>query len=199
MRVTHSMAALVLASCLGTLAVPSPAAELKPYTYSALFSRAKLVVAGTVENVSLGLLSDGRKARVRIEGLFKGRIPVRDIDVAWKDEDHKETCYADGARVVLFLIMREDSVYAQAAPGVSCWTVEKEAFGSGKPVRAVSYEFPLDLVTGIPKGAMRETKVVEKSRDFQVPKRKKWILVDALLPSLKPWRPSRAARKRPAN
>jgi hypothetical protein len=69
------------------------------------------------------------------------------------------------------------------------------AFGSGRPMAAVSYEFPLDLLSGIPKGATRETEVVEKSLNFQVPKRKRWILVDALLPHMKAWRLPKPPRK----
>lgn len=176
-------------------AVPAPAAELKPSTYSNLFSRAKVVASGTVASVSTGLFSEGRKARVKVDGLYKGRLPRNEIEVYWKDEEHKEACYQDGAKVVLFLVMRKDSTFVQAAPGISCWQVEKVSFASGRPMKAVSYEFPLDLVSGIPKGATRETEVVEKSLNFQVPKRKRWIMVDALLPHLKPWKPPRLPKK----
>ena len=37
--------------------------------------------------------------------------------------------------------------------------------------------------------------MVEKSLNFQVPKRKKWILVDALLPHMKAWKPPKPPRK----
>lgn len=179
-------------------AAPAPA-ELRPSTYSALFSKSRVVVAGTVTGVSSGFLSDGRKATIEVEGLYKGRLRTKDIEVVWKDEVHKETGYADGAKVVLFLIMGKDSTFTQAAPGISCWPVEMVAFGPGRPVKAVSYEFPLDLLSGIPKGATRETEVVEKSLNFQVPKRKKWIVVEALLPPLKPYKapkPPRAKKKK---
>ena len=36
--------------------------------------------------------------------------------------------------------------------------------------------------------------MVEKSLNFQVPKRKRWILVDALLPHLRPWKPPKPPR-----
>jgi hypothetical protein len=176
-------------------AAPAGSAELRPSTYSNLFSRAKVVAYGKVTSVSTGFLSDGRQAGIEVEGLHKGRAPGKGIKVSWNDVEHKETCYEDGARVIVFLIMRKDSTFAQVAPGVSCWSVEKVAFGSGRPVSAVSYEFPLDLVSGIPKGATRETEVVEKSLNFQVPKRKKWILVDALLPPMKAWKPPKTPRK----
>lgn len=176
-------------------AAPAPA-ELRPSTYSALFSKAKVVVAGTVTGVSLGFLSDGRKATVEVEGLYKGRLRKKEIEVVWKDEVHKETGYADGAKVILFLIMRKDSTFAQAAPGLSCWPVETMDFGSGRPVKTVSYGFPLDLLSGIPKGAVRETEVVEKSLNFQVPKRKKWIVVEALLPPLRPYKAPKPPRPR---
>ena len=188
----HSMAASAPA--------PAPAAaapaELKPTTYSALFSRAKVVVSGTVTSVSTGFLSDGRKATIDVEGLYKGRLRKKEIEVTWKDEVHKETGYVDGAKVVLFLIMRKDSIYVQAAPGLSCWPVETVVFGSGRPAKAVSYEFPLDLLSGVPKGATREIEVVEKSLNFQVPKRKKWILVDALMPPLKPYKQPKPPREK---
>lgn len=186
-------------SLLSAILIPSAAAapapvELKPSTYSALFSKARVVIAGTVTGVSTGFLSDGRKARIEVEGLYKGRLRNKEIEVVWKDEEHKETGYVDGARVVLFLTMRKDSTFVQAAPGISCWPVETVAFGSGRPVKAVSYEFPLDLVSGIPKGATRETEVVEKSLNFQVPKRKKWIVVEALMPPLKPYKAPKPPR-----
>jgi hypothetical protein len=46
----------------------------------------------------------------------------------------------------------------------------------------------MDLVTGLPKGVFRETEVLEKSLNFQIPKRKKWIMTDALLPAMHPLR-----------
>jgi hypothetical protein len=176
------------------LSLPSPAAELKPSTYSSLFSRAKVVAYGKVTSVSTGFLSDGRKAEIEVEGVYKGRVPMKEIKVSWKDEEHPEAGYVDGAKVIVFLVMRKDSTFAQVGPGVSCWPVEKVSLGSGRLVSAVSYEFPLDLLSGIPKGATRETEVVEKSLNFQVPKRKKWILVDALLPPMKAWKPPKPPR-----
>ena len=190
------MAVPALLLALGLILPPAAAsAELRPSTYSSLFSRAQVVAYGTVVSVSTGFLSDGRKARIEVEGLYKGRVPMKTIEVAWKDGEHAETGYADGARVILFLVMRKDSAFAQVAPGISCWPVEKAAFGSGRAAKAVSYEFPLDLLSGIPKGATRETEVVEKSLNFQVPKRKKWILVDALLPPMKAWKAPKPPRK----
>lgn len=179
------------------LALLSPAlsaAELKPSTYSSLFSRSSVVAAGTVAGVSSGLFSESRKARIEVEGLYKGRLREKSIEVSWKDGEHKEACYEDGARVVLFLVRRPDSAFAQAAPGISCWKVEQVAFGPGRPAKAVAYEFPLDLLGGVPKGATRETEVVEKALNFQVPKRKRWILVDALLPHMRPWKPPKPPR-----
>lgn len=193
MRPLRALAPLALS----LLALPAAAAELKPSSYSSLFARAQVVASGTVSGVSSGLFSGGRKARVEVDGLYKGRLPVKGIEVSWKDEDHKETCYENGAQVVLFLVRRPDSTYAQAAPGISCWKVEKVAFGQGRPSKAVAYEFPLDLVGGIPRGATRELEVVEKSLNFQVPKRKRWILVDALLPHLRPWKPPRPPKPKP--
>jgi hypothetical protein len=199
MRLTRQIGVPALLFTLG-LILPRPAAaagsaELKPSTYSSLFSRAQVVAYGTVTSVSTGFLSDGRRAVIELEGLHKGRAPRREIKVLWKDEEHKEACYEDGAKVIVFLIMRKDSAFAQVGPGISCWPVDKMAFGSGRPVSAVSYEFPLDLVSGIPKGATRETEVVEKSLNFKVPKRKRWIVVDALLPHMKAWKPPKKVRK----
>lgn len=193
MRHLRGMAFAALLPLCGPAA--AVAAELKPSTYSSLFSRSQVVAAGEVTGVSTGLFSDARKAQVTVAGLYKGRLPRNAIEVTWKDAEHQESCYRDGAQVVLFLVMRKDSTFAQAAPGLSCWEVEKVAFGPGRPSKAVAYEFPLDMVSGIPKGATRETEVVEKSLNFQVPKRKRWILVDALLPHMKPWRPPRLPKK----
>jgi hypothetical protein len=189
LRSARGMASLILAAALALAVIPVSAADLAPVTYSSLFSRSRLVAYGTVTGVSSGLFSDGRKAKVEVEGLYKGRLWKKDIEVVWKDEDHPEAGFTDGAKVILFLNMRKDSTFAQTGPGVSCWPVEMTAFKSGRPVKAVSYEFPLDLVSGIPKGAIRETEVVEKSLNFQVPKRKRWILVDALLPHMKAYKP----------
>lgn len=191
------MAVPALVLLLGlALAIPTPADDLRPSTYSGLFSKSKFVVAGTVTGVSSGFLTEGRKAKIEVDGLYKGRLRHKHIEVMWKDEEHPEAGYVDGAKVVLFLVMRRDSIFVQVGPGVSCWPVEKVAFGSGRPVRAVSYEFPLDLISGVPKGATRETEVVEKSLNFQVPKRKKWILVDALLPQMKPFKAAKPPRRK---
>jgi len=179
---------------LHLLGLQLSAAELRPATYSSLFSRSGVVAAGTVAGVSSGIFSESRKARIEVAGLYKGRLRENTLEVSWKDEEHKEACYEDGAKVVLFLVRRKDSTFAQAAPGISCWRVENVAFGPGRPAKAVAYEFPLDLLSGIPKGATRETEVVEKSLNFQVPKRKRWILVDALLPHLRPWKPPKPPR-----
>lgn len=190
MRSVRGMALLLLAWVLAPAVSTASAAELLPATYSSLFSRAKLVAYGTVTSVSSGLFSEGRKAKVEVDGFYKGRTAGKVIEIAWKDEEHKETGYVDGAKVIVFLVMRKDSTYAQVGPGISCWPVETPALAQGRPVKAVSYEFPLDLVSGIPKGALRETaEEVEKSLNFQVPKRKRWILVDALLPHLKVYKP----------
>lgn len=187
LRALAPMALLLLGTRL-------PAAELRPSTYSSLFSRSAVVASGTVAGVSSGLFSESRKARIEVEGLYKGRLREKSIEVSWKDEEHREACFEDGARVVLFLVLRRDSAFAQTAPGISCWKVENVAFGPGRPSKAVAYEFPLDLLGGIPKGATRETEVVEKSLNFQVPKRKRWILVDALLPHMRPWKPPKPPR-----
>ena len=182
----------VVGIVLPLLAFPAPAgapprgatAELKPRSYAFLFGRANAVVAGTLVSVSTGLMSNGRRAVLEVEGTFKGRLRMRRIEVSWSDEDFEESAYKDGVRVVLFLIMRRDSTFAQVSPGISCWPVEKISL-RGRQVKAVEYGFPLDLVTGLPPGVMKTTEVVEKSLNFQVPKRKKWILVDKLLPPMR--------------
>jgi hypothetical protein len=56
----------------------------------------------------------------------------------------------------------------------------------GKPVRAVEYAYPMDLMTDVPSSALRETEELEKSMNFQVTKRKQWILADQLLPPMRP-------------
>ena len=124
----------VLALAVPLLAAgPSRSAELKPSTYSKLFSRAGVVVSGTVGGVSAGLFSSSREAKIKVEGLYKGRLHANAIEVAWKDEDHRESCFEDGAQVILFLDRRADSSFAQSTPGISCWKVEKIAFGPGRP------------------------------------------------------------------
>jgi hypothetical protein len=165
----------------------APMAELKPRSYAFLIGRSSAVAAGTVTSVSMGLMSDHRKAIVEVDGLFKGRLRKKLIEVSWNDLEFEETAYQDGARVILFLSLLKDSTYAQVSPGISCWPVEKISL-QGRTARAVEYGFPLDLITGLPSGVMKETSEVEKSLNFQVPKRKKWILVDKLLPPLRPWK-----------
>jgi hypothetical protein len=44
----------------------------------------------------------------------------------------------------------------------------------------------MDLLTGIPASALRETEVMEKSMNFQMAKRKQWLVADNLLPAAKP-------------
>lgn len=172
----------------------SLSAEMQPRSYSSLFAKSKVVVAGKVASVSSGFMSDGRRAQIDVDGLFKGRLWTKRIEVGWKDEEHQESCFQDGARVVLFLVMRKDSTFGQVGPGISCWPVEKVRI-NGKPTRAVEYSFPVDMVTGLPKGVFRETEEeVEKSLNFQIPKRKKWILTDALLPPMHPVRVPKPAK-----
>lgn len=179
---TSAMAAV----SIWAAAHPSGAAELQPRSHTYLLSHATLVAAGTVQGVSTGFLSDGRKAVIRLEGVIKGKPRKREIEVGWNDKEFEETAYTKDARVIVFVgRMGADSVYAQVSPGISCWPVEKITL-QGKPTRAVEYAYPMDLVTGVPASMLRATEEVEKTRNFQVAKRKQWILADRLLPSVKP-------------
>lgn len=173
----------------------SRAADLQPRSYAWLMSHASLVVAGTVSGVSGGLFGDGRKATVRVSGLIKGRWNQPEVEVAWNDKDFEETGYKRDARVVVFAVMGKDSAFAQAAPGISCWPVERVDF-NGKPARAVEYAYPLDLITQIPASALKATESVETSKNFRMAKRKQWILIDNLLP---PVRPLVLSRPKPAS
>jgi hypothetical protein len=162
------------------------AADLQPRAYPWLMSRATLVLAGTVENVSGGLFGAGRTATIRVDGLIKGRWNRRDIQVSWNDKDFEETGYRRDARVVVFGVMRKDSTFAQASPGISCWPVEKVEI-KGKPARAVEYAYPLDLLSGVPTGVLKTTESVEQSKNFRMAQRKQWILIDHLLPPVRPF------------
>ena len=157
------------------------AADLQPRSYSWLLSHADVVAVGTVDGVSAGFMSDGRKATIKVNGLIKGKIYQQPIEVSWNDKEFEETAYKDDSAVVVFLDMKKDTTYAQVSPGISCWPVEKVIF-KGKPQRAVEYAYPMDLLTEVPASALKETETVEKSMNFQVAKRKQWILADALLP-----------------
>lgn len=164
----------------------SRAADLQPRSYAWLMSHASLVVAGTVASVSGGLFGDGRRAALHVDGLIKGRWNRGELEVAWNDKDFEETAYKRDARVVVFAVMGKDSTFAQAAAGISCWPVERVDF-NGKSARAVEYAYPLDLLTQIPASSIKATESVEKSKNFRVAKRKQWILVDTLLPPVKPF------------
>lgn len=179
-----SLACLALIGLAPSLSV---SAEVQPRSYSSLFAKSSVVAAGTVKSVSSGFMSDSRSAQIEVEGLFKGKLRSKILEVSWKDKEFQESGYQEDARVIVFAVMRKDSSFAQAAPGISCWPVEKVAI-NGKPAKAVAYSYPMDLVTGLPKGVFRETEVVEKSLNFQIPKRKKWIMTDALLPAMHPLR-----------
>ncbi len=188
------------------LAPRASAADLQPRSYPYLLSHASLVAVGKITGVSAGFMSDSRNAKVAVEGIIKGRLRSAEIKVAWNDKEFQETAYQDDARVVLFVILGKDSSWSQVAPGISCWPVEKIAL-KGKRARAVEYVYPMDLVTEIPSSAMGETEGVEKSMNFQVAKRKRWILTDALLPPAKalvlpkppkPPEPGAAAKPKPA-
>jgi hypothetical protein len=73
--------------------------------------------------------------------------------------------------------------------------VERVDF-AGKPARAVEYVFPLDLVTDIPASALKTTEAVEQAKNYRMTKRKRWILVDALLPPVHPFVPPQPAPAR---
>jgi hypothetical protein len=188
---------------LTSLAMGATAAELQPRSYAYLLSTASVVAVGTVKGVSLGFMSDGRKATIDVDGLVKGKIYRQDIEVGWNDKEFEESAYKDGARVVVFLTQRKDTTYAQVSPGISCWPVEKITL-KGKTARAVEYAYPMDLVTTVPASALGETEEVEKSMNFQVPKRKTWILTDQLLPPVKavvlpkPPKPKPAPKAKPS-
>jgi hypothetical protein len=171
-------------ACL-VFALAARGAELQPRSYAWLLSHATVVAAGTVQGVSSGMFSDGRSATVSVDGIIKGKLRARELRVEWNDKEFEETAWKSGARVVVFAVMRKDSTYGLAAPGISCWPVERVDI-KGKASRAVEYAYPLDLLTGVPAAAMRTTETVEKSMNFQVAKRKQWILVDALLPPIRP-------------
>lgn len=166
-------------------ALPVYAGELLPRSYSWLMAHSTLVAVGEVESVSAGLFGDGRTATIRVDALIKGRLRKRFIDIAWSDKEHEEAAYKRDARVVVFAVMKKDSTYVQAAPGISCWAMEPVAL-KGKTLRGVEYTYPMDLLTGIPSSAMRETEVMEKSMNFQMAKRKQWIVADNLLPAARP-------------
>jgi|GEM_PF-6086400 len=178
-------------------------AELQPRSYTYLLSHADVVALGTVDGVSSGILSDGRNAVILVDGLIKGKVFKQKIEVAWIDKEFEETAYKRDAKVVVFVNMRKDSTYAQVAPGISCWPVEKINF-KGKTLRAVEYAYPMDLMTEVPPSTLRETEEVEKSMNFQMAKRKKWILADQLLPPAhavvlpKPPKPTKPKAAKPA-
>lgn len=197
-RIMHRLSAFFLVM-LTLAAGAARAADLQPRSYAWLMSHAGLVVAGTVANVSGGLFGDGRRATVRVEGLIKGRWNRSEMEVAWNDKDFEETAYKRDARVVVFAVMGKDSVFAQAAPGISCWPVERVEF-HGLTARAVEYAYPMDLLTQIPAAAIKATESVEKSKNFRVAKRKQWIVIEKLLPPVRPLvlagpRPSRKTAK----
>lgn len=162
------------------------AGDLQPRSHAWLMSRATLVFAGTVESVSGGLFGDGRSASIRVDGIIKGRWVRRDLTVTWNDKEFEETAYKRDNRVVVFAVLRKDSTFSQAAPAVSCWPVERVDF-SGKAARAVEYVFPLDLLTDIPARSLKTTESVEQSKNFRMAQRKQWILVDNLLPPVRPF------------
>jgi hypothetical protein len=178
-----------LARCLAALAffcAAAGAADLQPRAYAWLMSRSTLVIAGTVENVSGGLFGDGRTASIRVDGLIKGRWVRRAIEVAWNDKEFEETAYKRDARVVVFAVLRKDSTFEQAAPGISCWPIERIGI-KGKNVRAAEYVYPLDLLTGVPASALKATESVEQAKNFRMAQRKQWILIDNLLPPVRPY------------
>ena len=200
MPVIHSTAEAGLRARLSALAIavasafavalptfPSPAqgAEMQPRSYAYLLSHADVAAAGTVTGVSSGFLSEGRKARIEVDGLYKGKVFAKEIEVHWDAKEFEEPAFKEKAKVVVFLSMRKDTTYTLIAPGISCWPVEMVAF-QGKPVRAVEYAYPMDLMTNVPASALRETEELEKSMNFQVTKRKQWILADRLLPPMRP-------------
>ena len=185
-RLSALAAAVASAFAIALPSVPSLAmgAEMQPRSYAYLLSHAHVAAVGTVTGVSSGFLSEGRKARIAVEGLYKGKVFSKDIEVHWNDKEFEETAFKDKGKVVLFLSMRKDTTYSLIAPAISCWPVEMVAI-RGKPVRAVEYAYPMDLMTDVPTSALRETEELEKSMNFQVTKRKQWILADQLLPPVR--------------
>jgi hypothetical protein len=175
-------------------ATPACAEGVEPRSLPWLLSRSDLVIAGRVLRVSVGLFSHTHAATLRVDGLIKGRWNRRDLEIAWNDGEFAETGYTRDARVVVFAVLGKDSAAAQTAPGISCWPVEKVAI-RGKTARAAEYAYPLELLTQVPKAALGETEIVEKSMNFRVKKRKQWILIDKALPPVKPLRLRPAARK----
>jgi hypothetical protein len=170
------------------LAAAAHAGDLQPRSYAYLLSHSSLVAVGKVESVSMGFMSESRKAVVAVDGLIKGKLRSRTVEVAWSDKEFEETAFKGDAHVVVFLTRAskaEDAPWSQVSPGISCWPVEKIAL-KGKQVRAVEYAYPMDLITGVPEASLGETEAVEKSMNFQVSKRKQWILTDRLLPPVKP-------------
>jgi hypothetical protein len=182
------------------LAALAHAADLRPRSYAYLLSHASLVAVGKVESVSMGFMSEGRKAVVAVDGLIKGKLRTRTVEVAWNDKEFEETAFKGDARVVVFLTRAskaEDAPWSQVSPGISCWPVEQIALKGGQ-VRAVEYAYPMDLITGVPAASLGETETVEKSMNFRVSKRKQWILTDRLLPPAKPFVPPKAPAPRKA-
>jgi hypothetical protein len=170
---------------LAAFATPSTSADLQPRSYTYLLSHADVVALGTVNGLSRGFLTEGRKATVAVDALIKGKVYAKEIRVSWNDKEFEETAYKKDGKVVLFLEMKKDTTYSQVSPGISCWPVEKVAI-KGKSVRAVEYSYPMDLMTEVPPSSLRETEATEKSMNFQVAKRKTWILADQLLPPSHP-------------
>jgi hypothetical protein len=177
--------ALCFAMILAAFASPSAGADLQPRSYAYLLSHADVVALGTVDGLSGGFLSESRKATVIVDALIKGKVYAKEIEVAWNDKEFEESAYKKDGKVVLFLDMKKDTTYSQVSPGISCWPVEKVAI-KGKSVRAVEYSYPMDLMTGVPPSSLRETEAMEKSMNFQMAKRKTWILADQLLPPSRP-------------
>lgn len=172
-------------AALVACAAPLGAAELLPRSYAWLLAHSTLVAVGEVESVSAGIFGDGRKATLRVDALIKGKLRKQFLEIAWNDKEYEEAAYKRDARVVVFAVMKKDSTFVQAAPGISCWAMEPVVV-KGKTLRGVEYTYPMDLLTGIPASALRETEVVEKSMNFQMAKRKQWIVADNLLPVAKP-------------
>jgi hypothetical protein len=177
--------ALAGSAIFASLPSPVSGADLQPRSYTYLLSHADVVALGTVDGLSGGFLTEGRKATIVVDALIKGKVYTKEIEVAWNDKEFEETAYKKDGKVVLFLDMLKDTTYAQVSPGISCWPVEKVAI-KGKPVRAVEYSYPMDLMTEVPQSSLRETEAMEKSMNFQMAKRKTWILADQLLPPSHP-------------
>jgi hypothetical protein len=183
-----SMLCMLCLLCLAAAAAPASAADLQPRSYPYLLSHAEVVAVGKVESVSSGFMTESRNAKVVVEGFIKGKLPAGELKVVWDDKEFHETAFQRDARVVLFVSQGRDSTWWQVSPGISCWPVEKIEW-KGKRTRAVEYAYPMDLLTEIPASALAETQATEKSMNFQMAKRKRWILTDALLPPVKPLMP----------